>query len=410
VSENGEQRREQHGADIPTRDVRRAEPIVSFAQNFEDVMLWRALGSYGPGFYVDVGAGEPAEDSVTQLFYLRGWRGINIEPMAEPFARLRTSRERDINLNVALEDVPGRKTYFSVDAGNGLSTGSDELATRYRADGRDVAERDVDVTTLAEVCRSFVAQEIHFLKLDVEGGEGKVLEGADFGLYRPWIVVSESPDPNEPDKTPGWESLLIDAAYTYTYFDGINRYYVANEKLDRLAPHFATPPNWIDNFVSAQEAEAVARVAELADENRSLNTRLDAEIGAGRRTQSEFEVLAQRSEEWVRLLAEERAVRIAQGAELDSCYQQLYESSRQIGHLTQQRQNLYHDAIDARMHAEMIEGRLTAEHANAVALHAQAEADRARIAEILASRSWRMSAPLRLVADLARGRVRRGRS
>ncbi|MCU0506725.1 MAG: FkbM family methyltransferase, partial [Chloroflexi bacterium] len=54
-----------------------SEPFVSHAQNLEDVMLWRALGDVGAGFYVDVGAFSPTEDSVTLAFSERGWRGIN---------------------------------------------------------------------------------------------------------------------------------------------------------------------------------------------------------------------------------------------------------------------------------------------------------------------------------------------
>jgi hypothetical protein len=30
--------------------------IVSYAQNFEDVILWRALGAIERGVYIDVGA------------------------------------------------------------------------------------------------------------------------------------------------------------------------------------------------------------------------------------------------------------------------------------------------------------------------------------------------------------------
>ena len=33
--------------------------IVSYAQNFEDVMLWRALGDRPAGFWIDVGAADP---------------------------------------------------------------------------------------------------------------------------------------------------------------------------------------------------------------------------------------------------------------------------------------------------------------------------------------------------------------
>ena len=42
--------------------------FVSYAQNMEDVMLWRALKDVDQGFYVDVGANDPNVHSVTKAF------------------------------------------------------------------------------------------------------------------------------------------------------------------------------------------------------------------------------------------------------------------------------------------------------------------------------------------------------
>ena len=66
--------------------------FVSYAQNWEDVMLWRALGHVGQGFYVDVGAFSPDEHSVTRAFYDLGWSGINIEPNPQRIAELKAKR------------------------------------------------------------------------------------------------------------------------------------------------------------------------------------------------------------------------------------------------------------------------------------------------------------------------------
>ena len=60
-----------------TQDVRRGAYrgrwtgplLVSYAQNGEDVRLWRVFAALSRGFYVDVGAGEPVTNSVTKLFY-----------------------------------------------------------------------------------------------------------------------------------------------------------------------------------------------------------------------------------------------------------------------------------------------------------------------------------------------------
>jgi hypothetical protein len=42
--------------------------FVSYAQNFEDVMLWRAFRDVEQGFYVDLGAQDPLVDSVSLAF------------------------------------------------------------------------------------------------------------------------------------------------------------------------------------------------------------------------------------------------------------------------------------------------------------------------------------------------------
>ena len=40
------------------------------------------------GVYVDVGANDAINGSVTKALYLKGWRGINIEPMIDKFESL----------------------------------------------------------------------------------------------------------------------------------------------------------------------------------------------------------------------------------------------------------------------------------------------------------------------------------
>jgi hypothetical protein len=42
--------------------------FASFAQNFEDVTLWRALRDVGQGSYIDIGAQDPETDSVSLAF------------------------------------------------------------------------------------------------------------------------------------------------------------------------------------------------------------------------------------------------------------------------------------------------------------------------------------------------------
>ena len=226
--------------------------FISYAQNFEDVILWRALNQVEKGFYVDVGAQDPEAESVTRAFYERGWSGINIEPVDEYFDKLNQTRPHDINLKVAIGGVSGLRTLYSF-VGSGLSTLDSEICARHQAAGLTAAKTDVQVVTLTDVLKNSPRSPIHFLKIDVEGAEGEALEGLDLDRIRPWIIVVEATEPNSTmtshDK---WERLLTDRRYCFAYFDGLNRFYVANE-VSELKDRLAVPPNFFDDFVRASE-------------------------------------------------------------------------------------------------------------------------------------------------------------
>src|SRR5687767_3072526 len=72
-------------------------PAISYAQCYEDLHLLRCFGAQRTGFYIDVGAGHPVYDNVSFAFYLRGWRGITVEPnpwLAELSAAVRPRDHR----------------------------------------------------------------------------------------------------------------------------------------------------------------------------------------------------------------------------------------------------------------------------------------------------------------------------
>ena len=225
---------------------------VSYAQNFEDIMLSRALKNVKEGFYIDVGAWSPDFDNVTKHFYQQGWKGINIEPNNDFYNELCSKRYRDINLNAALGEKPGKSIMSFVD-NPGLSTLNEEVAEFYKEKGREITEKEVTVLTLKQVCEKYISseKEIHFLKVDVEGLEEKVLNGNDWHLYRPWIVVVEAVSPlTNKENYKDWEYILLSANYTFCYADGLNRFYVANEHC-KLFDAFKYPPNVFDEFILA---------------------------------------------------------------------------------------------------------------------------------------------------------------
>lgn len=225
------------------------EKFISYAQNFEDVTLWRALKHVPHGRYIDVGANHPIHDSVTKAFYDRGWRGINIEPISSLHEQLTLLRPEDINLCCAISSENGRSQFFEVEDANGLSTMDNLQADIHAQAGYTIKSYSISIETLASTCSTHGIQEIHFLKIDVEGAELQVLQGFPFDSLRPWVMVIEATQPNTHTPThTSWEHLLLAHGYECVYFDGANRYYLSHLHPE-LSPAFLTPPNALDNFI-----------------------------------------------------------------------------------------------------------------------------------------------------------------
>jgi FkbM family methyltransferase len=238
------------------------DAIVSYAQTHEDVLLWRALNNVHHGFYIDIGAYDPTVSSVTRAFYDRGWRGINVEPDRSYAAKLREERPLDVTLEVALGHSPGIATLYEF-GDTGLSTLVKEIADEHAARGFTALERPISVTTLAAVLDDLGDQQVHFLKIDVEGFEQQVLLGADFAKVRPWIVLIEANRPMTTISTSRhWEYLLLEAGYEFAYFDGLNRFYIANER-QYLKRFFSVPVSIYDPFRDSEVVSLTTAVAEL---------------------------------------------------------------------------------------------------------------------------------------------------
>ena len=340
--------------------------FVSYAQNFEDVLLWRALCDVEAGFYIDVGASHPDTDSVTRAFYDRGWSGINIEPEPEACERLAAARPRDVTLRLALGQAPG-EAIFHLAAGTGLSTLEPAVAAANADLGFATRPMAVRVDTLAAVCAVHARRDIHFLKVDVEGAEHAVLAGGDFARWRPWIVLVEAMAPMTTTEThAAWENLLLDADYRFVWFDGLNRHYVAAEHHARLAPSFRLPPNVFDDFVRAADSEWARRIHQAgaaADAQRRRAERAEAELAG--RTQVAAHATAA------------LAGLTAAAARLEA---RLARASTRIGD----------DALRARAEIDAANDRLI--QANARIVEAGGH-----LAAVHASTSWRLTAPLRRI-------------
>jgi FkbM family methyltransferase len=164
---------------------------LSFSQEGEDGVLMRIFERQQKGFYVDIGAHHPQRFSNTYRFYLRGWRGINVDPLPGSKVRFDALRDRDINLEIGVANDPGVLTYFSFEE-PALNTFDSKVALSRTS--ALLESREIPVYPLKQVLSDNLpsGEAIDFLSIDVEGLDLAVLRSNDWSRFRPRYVLAEA--------------------------------------------------------------------------------------------------------------------------------------------------------------------------------------------------------------------------
>lgn len=396
--------------------------MLSYAQNAEDVVLRRAFLDTPVGSYIDVGAGHPVEDSVTNHFYERGWRGVNVEPDAPLHAELTGARPRDISLCAAVGRDLGEVTYYPTG-----TRGHGTLSVKLAAERKPGPEpRSVPCIQLQEIFQRYAPDEqVHFVKIDVEGAEEDVLASGDFRRFRPYVVVVEAMDAEGCPTHVTWEPILLGAGYFPALFDGLNRFYCCGEQAELLLPRLTAPANIFDNYRLAREASALAAAAARAETEAARASSLEQSLAS-----SEQEYHA----------AQEACEQCQEELHLEQEARQLLEQERRAAHEARERLDADRDMLLAtireleRLHAQeraardlaarrgdLLEVSLTAlRHERDTCISRVQEVEDVLAAERLSrqelngclrglksSPSWRLTKPVRAMSTIAQ-LLRRG--
>lgn len=172
----------------------RGEYYISHAQQAEDLHIQRYFGQKRNGFYVDIGAYHPFSYSNTQLFYYRGWRGINIEPNPDQISLFKTYRKRDTTLNIAVGSSVETLSYFryNLPAFNGFhQLPSDDNSP---ASPKLIDTLQITTVPLADILAQHLpqGQAIDFMSIDAEGWDLAVLASNNWEKYRPQLLLVEA--------------------------------------------------------------------------------------------------------------------------------------------------------------------------------------------------------------------------
>lgn len=167
---------------------------ISYSQEGEDLILERIFAGKTDGFFVDIGAHHPKRFSNTFKFYLRGWRGINVDPMPgsmEPFNEIRPD---DVNLEIGISDKEGELEYFIFNEPALNTFNKVEAEKKDKKNGYYIVNSVVIKTfLLKDILAKYVAPGIviDFMSIDVEGNDMLVLNSNDWSKYRPHYLLVE---------------------------------------------------------------------------------------------------------------------------------------------------------------------------------------------------------------------------
>jgi FkbM family methyltransferase len=349
--------------------------FTSYAANFEDVLLWRALRHAPPGCYLDVGAGDPRAASATQALYERGWRGINLEPAPGLLRRLRIARPADVNLGIGAAATAGEAAFYEV-PDSGDSTFDAARAEALGAVGRTVVLRRVPVDTLDAILAAHPLPALHLLKIGADAAA--VLQGFDLRRWQPWIVLVDGAADG------AVVPALAAAGFVPAHANGRSVFYVPEHRAD-LRAALALPPHPADDFVLSEGHH----YAWPLDEWRGRTAAAEAAAEEAR-TWAQAHVREWR-EKYARFTEQEQAARRLQG-ELDVMTQRAATTEARLG------------ALQAR--SDETAQRLAATSGELAATAQELAATRAELEAVVASASWRLTIPLR-EANLLRARAQR---
>ena len=167
----------------------------TFSQYGEDHFLRIMLFPESHGTFVDVGSHHPIEGSNTFGLYMRGWRGLTIDPnpaFAPLFKRLRPD---DTHLVEGVSAAPASMQYFEFEP-SVLNTLSAERSEQLKTFGyTPTGTQEVICRPLASMLDDKLhGRHIDFLSVDCESYDLVALQSLDIQRHRPTVILIEDYD------------------------------------------------------------------------------------------------------------------------------------------------------------------------------------------------------------------------
>lgn len=166
---------------------------TSFSKSGDDILLGQLLKRFKQGNYVDIGAYHPVFGSHTYYFYLRGWRGLCIEPNFKYKDSWGHHRSEDVFVNKGIGRNKELRDYYILESDE-RNTFSKDYIKHFSLSNQASTLYKVEMIPLKELLEDndYINKPIHFMSIDCEGFEMEVLESNDWFKFRPIYILLES--------------------------------------------------------------------------------------------------------------------------------------------------------------------------------------------------------------------------
>lgn len=175
----------------------------SYSQSGEDIIisdLFNRLTIKHPT-YLDIGANDPVALNNTYRLYLRGSKGVCVEPNPILHQKIQMKRKRDICLNagVAFDEKREADFYIFPEKFSGLNTFSKEEADFWEQTGNEEIGRHkvekvvkMKLIDINELIGKYFSPHPNLISVDVEGFDFQIIKKINFDIYKPEVFCIET--------------------------------------------------------------------------------------------------------------------------------------------------------------------------------------------------------------------------
>ena len=199
------------------------EPLYarSYSQLGEDIIIDYALRRLAPAgkvAYLDLGACHPTRFNNTYSLYLKGCRGVCVEPNPALAPSYKKWRPEDTLVQAGVGTEASDGVEFYILTADMLSTFSRDEAQRICRYGNQKIERVIKVplVTVETILSRYFTECPHFVSIDVESLDLAILQSIDFTRYCPLLfcveTITYTEDKTE-EKIPGITEFMKSKGY-----------------------------------------------------------------------------------------------------------------------------------------------------------------------------------------------------